>query len=134
MRYVNNKFLLYEMYYAKMLKTERDLPMNSIGMRIEQKCNELKITMTELAKISGVDYKTLNRTINAEDPNPTLKQLKKLSISLGISIDHIVFGEKKDIDEEIGIILNDIKNVGKEDKKRILYMVRMMIAESKNRE
>ncbi|MEG1400159.1 MAG: helix-turn-helix transcriptional regulator [Acinetobacter sp.] len=107
--------------------------MNSIGMRIDEKCKELKITPPELAKMSGVEYKTLHRTMNAEDPNPTLKQLKKLSISLGISIDHIVFGEKKGIDEEISIILNDIKNVDKEDKKRILYMIRMMIAESKNR-
>lgn len=103
-------------------------------MRIDEKCKELKITIPELAEMSGVKYKTLNRTMTIENPNPTLEQLKKLSITLGISIDHIVFGEKKGIDEEISIILNDIKNIEKEDKKRILYMVRMMIAESKNRE
>jgi len=44
-----------------------------------------------------------------------------------------VFGEKENIDEEISIILNDIKSLEREDKKRILYMVRMMVAESKNR-
>ncbi|EYD11959.1 hypothetical protein J947_4212, partial [Acinetobacter baumannii 43557_1] len=43
------------------------------------------------------------------------------------------FGEEGSTDEEIAIILNDLKNIEKEDKKRILYMVRMMIAESKNR-
>ena len=117
-----------------MLKNERDLlEMNSIGLRIIEKCKELKITIPELAEMSGINYKTLNRTMTIEKPNPTLDQLKKLSIALGISIDHIVFGEKKGINEEIELILNDIKNVEKEDKKRILYMIRMMIAESKNR-
>lgn len=107
--------------------------MNRIGQRIDQKCKELKITIPELAEMSGINYKTLNRTMTIEQPNPTLEQLKKLSIALGMSIDSIVFGEKEGIDNEISIILNDIKSVEKEDKKRILYMIRMMIAESKNR-
>lgn len=108
--------------------------MNCIGERIDRKCKELKITIPELAEISGINYKTLNRTMIIEKPNPTLDQLKKLSIALGMSIDSIVFGEKESIDEEISIILNDIKSIEKEDKKRILYMIRMMIAESKNRQ
>ncbi|OEY93801.1 transcriptional regulator [Acinetobacter proteolyticus] len=107
--------------------------MNSIGLRIDRKCKELKITIPELADMSGINYKTLNRTMTIEKPNPTLEQLKKLSIALGMSIDNIVFGENESIDSEISIILNDIKSIEKEDKKRILYMVRMMIAESKNR-
>mgnify|MGYP003583200970 FL=1 len=108
--------------------------MNCIGERIDRKCKELKITIPELAEISGINYKTLNRTMIIEKPNPTLDQLKKLSIALGMSIDSIVFGEKESIDQEISIILNDIKSIEKEDKKRILYMIRMMIAESKNRQ
>ena len=71
--------------------------------------------------------------MTVEDPNPTLKQLKNLSIALGMSIDSIVFGEENSIDEELSIILKDLKNIDTEDKKRILYMIRMMIAESKNR-
>ncbi|EOX9159990.1 XRE family transcriptional regulator, partial [Acinetobacter baumannii] len=63
----------------------------------------------------------------------TLQHLKRLSIALGMSIDNLAFGEEGSTDEEIAIILNDLKNIEKEDKKRILYMVRMMIAESKNR-
>nr|WP_303943629.1 helix-turn-helix transcriptional regulator [Streptococcus infantis] len=108
--------------------------MNCIGERIDRKCKELKITIPELAEISGINYKTLNRTMIIEKPNPTLDQLKKLSIALGMSIDSIVFGEKESKDQEISIILNDIKSIEKEDKKRILYMIRMMIAESKNRQ
>ena len=108
--------------------------MNCIGERIDRKCKELKITIPELAEISGINYKTLNRTMIIEKPNPTLDQLKKLSIALGMSIDSIVFGEKESIDQEISIILNDIKSIEKEYKKRILYMIRMMIAESKNRQ
>ena len=107
--------------------------MNTLGQRIDQKCKELKINITDLAKISGINYKTLHRTMTIENPNPTLEQLKKLSIALGMSIDSIVFGEKENIDEEMTIILNDVRSLEKEDKKRILYMVRMMIAESKNR-
>jgi transcriptional regulator with XRE-family HTH domain len=107
--------------------------MNTIGQRIDQKCKELKINITDLAKISGINYKTLHRTMTIENPNPTLEQLKKLSIALGISIDNIVFGEKENIDEEMSILLNDVRSLEKEDKKRILYMVRMMVAESKNR-
>ncbi|MGL3693791.1 helix-turn-helix domain-containing protein [Acinetobacter sp. LA-1] len=107
--------------------------MNTLGQRIDQKCKELKINITDLAKISGINYKTLHRTMTIENPNPTLEQLKKLSIALGMSIDSIVFGEKENIDEEMTIILNDVRSLEKEDKKRILYMVRMMVAESKNR-
>lgn len=108
--------------------------MNSIGQRIDQKCKELNITITDLAKISGINYKTLHRTMTTEKPNPTLDQIKKLSIALGMSTDSIIFGEKEDMDQEMYILLNDIKSIGKEDKKRILYMIRMMIAESKNRQ
>lgn len=108
--------------------------MNCLGQRIDQKCKELKITIPELAEISGINYKTLNRTMIKESPNPTLDQLKKLSIALGMTIDSIVFGEKESVDDEIGILLNDMKSLEKEDKKRILYMIRMMIAESKNRQ
>ena len=107
--------------------------MNSIGERIEKKCKELKITIPELAEISGVNYKTLNRSMTIDDPNPTLQQLKRLSIALGMTIDNLVFGEEDSVDQEIAIILNDIKSIEKDDKKRILYMIRMMIAESKNR-
>jgi len=107
--------------------------MNTLGQRIDQKCKELKINITDLAKISGINYKTLHRTMTIENPNPTLEQLKKLSIALGMSNDSIVFGEKENIDEEMTIILNDVRSLEKEDKKRILYMVRMMVAESKNR-
>lgn len=108
--------------------------MNSIGQRIDHKCKELKITLPDLAKISGINYKTLHRTMMIDKPNPTLDQLKKLSIALGMSIDSIVFGEKESVDQEISILLNDIQSIGKDDKKRILYMIRMMIAESRNRE
>lgn len=104
-----------------------------IIFRFNMKILKKSLWIPELAKISGINYKTLNRTMRVENPNPTLEQLIRLSIALDISIDHIVFGEKKDTDEEINIILNDLKNIGKEDKKRILYMIRMMIAESKNR-
>lgn len=108
--------------------------MNTIGQRIDRKCKELNINITDLSKISGINYKTLHRTMMIEKPNPTLDQLKKLSIALGMSIDSIVFGEKENIDQEISIILNDINSIEKEDKKRILYMIRMMIAESRNRQ
>lgn len=107
--------------------------MNSIGERIEKKCKELNISIPELANIAGVNYKTLKHNMTTDNPNPTLEQLKRLSIALGMSIDSIAFGEEGSTDEEISIILNDLKNIEREDKKRILYMVRMMIAESKNR-
>jgi len=106
---------------------------NSIGERIEKRCKELNISIPELANIACLKYKTLKHNMTVEDPNPTLKQLKNLSIALGMSIDSIVFGEESSTDEELSIILKDLKNIDTEDKKRILYMIRMMIAESKNR-
>ncbi|EXC39737.1 helix-turn-helix domain-containing protein [Acinetobacter baumannii] len=117
----------------KIDESEKGHEMNSIGERIEKKCKELNISIPELANIAGVNYKTLKRNMTAEDPNPTLQHLKRLCIALGMSIDNLAFGEEGSTDEEIAIILNDLKNIEKEDKKRILYMVRMMIAESKNR-
>ncbi|EXX12392.1 hypothetical protein J871_3802 [Acinetobacter baumannii 25750_8] len=53
--------------------------------------------------------------MTAEDPNPTLQHLKRLSIALGMSIDNLAFGEEGSTDEEIAIILNDLKNIEKED-------------------
>ncbi len=105
--------------------------MNDIGQRIEKKCKKLGITTAELAKNSGINYKTLNRVVRAEKPNPTMENLKLLSISLGTTIDSLVFGETTSEDEEIKILLNELKTLKKEDKSRILYMVRLMIAESK---
>lgn len=106
--------------------------MNEIGDRIKKKCDSLKITVKELASVSGVNYKTLNRLVSTEDPNPTLDNLKRLSIALGLSIDNLVFGEENSTDEELSIILKDLESIDSNDKKRILYMIRMMIAESKN--
>ena len=57
--------------------------------------------------------------------------MKLISLSLGTSIDSLVFGENMEDDEEMGIILKDLKTLSNDDKKRILYMVRMMVAESK---
>ena len=107
--------------------------MNEIGKRIDKKCNELKITTVELSELSGVNYKTLHRIINAEKANPTIDNMKLISLSLGTSIDNLIFGENMEDDEEMGLILKDLKTLTNEDKKRILYMVRMMIAESKAR-
>ena len=107
--------------------------MNEIGKRIDKKCNDLKITTVELSELSGVNYKTLHRIMNAENANPTIDNMKLISLSLGTSIDSLIFGENMEDDEEMGLILKDLKTLTNEDKKRILYMVRMMIAESKSR-
>ena len=107
--------------------------MNEIGKRIDKKCNDLKITTVELSELSGVNYKTLHRIMNAENANPTIDNMKLISLSLGTSIDSLVFGENMEDDEEMGIILKDLKTLSNDDKKRILYMVRMMVAESKAR-
>ena len=107
--------------------------MKEIGKRIDKKCNDLKITTVELSELSGVNYKTLHRIMNAENANPTIDNMKLISLSLGTSIDSLIFGENMEDDEEMGLILKDLKTLTNEDKKRILYMVRMMIAESKAR-
>ena len=84
--------------------------MNEIGKRIDKKCNDLKITTVELSELSGVNYKTLHRIMNAENANPTIDNMKLISLSLGTSIDSLVFGENMEDDEEMGIILKDLKN------------------------
>lgn len=71
--------------------------------------------------------------MNADVPNPTLQNMKKLSIALGTSLDSLVFDENLEEDEEMGIILKELKTIRSDDKKRILYMIRMMIAESKQK-
>lgn len=106
--------------------------MNELGKRIDSKCKELQISTAELAKYANVNYKTLKDNMNKENPNPTIELIKKISISLGTSIDSLIFGEDKD--DEIGGLARELKNIKKEDKRRILYMIRMMIAESKGRE
>lgn len=107
--------------------------MNEIGKRITKRCEELKISVPDLANMAGINYKTLNNNINKKDPNPTLDILKRVSITLGTGIDYLVFGEESE-EENLKYILNELKTVSKEDKKRIVYMMRMMIAESKGKE
>lgn len=106
--------------------------MNEIGERIKARCDELRISITELAELSGINYKTLNNLINTNKPNPTLQNMKKLSITLGTSLDYLTFGEIKE-NEELQNLIIELKEIDITDKKRILYMIRMMIAESKNK-
>lgn len=107
--------------------------MNELGKRISKKCEELKITPKDLANFAEIKYSTLNSLMNAENPNPTLQNMKRLSIALGTSIDYLTFGEIIGENEELQILVKDLKEIDKTDKKRILYMIRMMIAESKNK-
>lgn len=107
--------------------------MNELGKRISKKCEELRITPKDLAGFADIKYSTLNSLMNTENPNPTLQNMKRLSIALGTSIDYLTFGELMSENEELQIIINDLKEIDKIDKKRILYMIRMMIAESKNK-
>ena len=107
--------------------------MNELGKRISKKCEELKITPKDLALFAEMKYSTLNSMMNADVPNPTLQNMKKLSIALGTSLDSLVFDENLEEDEEMGIILKELKTIRSNDKKRILYMIRMMIAESKQK-
>lgn len=115
-----------------MFFSHTELKMNDIGKRILKKCDELKITSKELAEFAEIKYSTLNSMINTNNPNPTLQNMKKLSIALGTSIDYLTFGETANENDEIAVF-NELKKIEKTDKKRILYMVRMMIAESKNK-
>ncbi|ELA08296.1 helix-turn-helix domain-containing protein [Moraxella macacae 0408225] len=107
--------------------------MNELGKRIAKKCIELKITPKDLAGFAEIKYSTLNSMMNAENPNPTLQNMKRLSIALGTSLDYLTFGEAMDENEDLKILFNDLKEIDKTDKKRILYIIRMMIAESKNK-
>lgn len=105
--------------------------MNELGKRISNECERLKISVPNLAKMAGVSYTTLKDNMNKKEPNPNLKLIKRVSISLGVTTDYLIFGEDIKKDDEIGVILKEIKTLKKEDKQRILYMLRMMIADSK---
>lgn len=107
--------------------------MNELGQRIASKCNELNITAKELADFAEIKYSTLNNLMNTDNPNPTLYNMKRLSIALGTSIDYLTFGDSISDNEELQIIVKELKEIDTTDKKRIMYMIRMMIAESKNK-
>ncbi len=106
--------------------------INELGKRIVKECDRLQITLPYLAEIAKINYRTLHHNITKKNANPTINLIKKISISLGVSTDYLIFGEEKN--EEIINLAKEIETLtDEEDKKRIAYMLRMMIAESKLR-
>jgi len=58
--------------------------------RLKQILKEKKLSINRLSKESGIPEATVRRIITNKDANPTIKQVKSIAETLGVTIDEIV--------------------------------------------
>ncbi len=70
-----------------------------VAKRIENICNERKITLNKLATLSGVRQSTLDNIIKGHTKNPKLKTLHRISVGLQMTVSQ--FLDFPEMDETI---------------------------------
>ena len=73
--------------------------MTVLGTMIQSLCEQRGVSLTKLAKMSGVPKATLHSWTTGTNPN--VEQLKKVAETLQISLHKLAFG-KSDPFEEVG--------------------------------
>ena len=71
-------------------------------IRIQNLCNERKITLNKLAIISGITQSTLNNIVSGRNNSTTVSTIKKLCDGLEISITEFFSdGIFEDLEQEV---------------------------------
>lgn len=76
----------------------------TMGERLMIYRKRAKLTKNELAKRAGVSAKTITKYENDEVENPDLDVLSRLALSMGITMDRILFGIESPNKEHEGLI------------------------------
>lgn len=75
-----------------------------MGERLMIYRKRAKLTKNELAKRAGVSAKTITKYENDEVENPDLDVLSRLALSMGITMDRILFGIESPNKKHEGLI------------------------------
>ena len=67
-----------------------------VGERIKARKHELKFTVEDLYRKSGVPEDTINNIIYGRSTDPRIESIAKIAQALDISLDYIVFGKAQD--------------------------------------
>ncbi len=101
----------------------------SIGQRIRQRRQILKITQQDLAKAIGMTPQHIS-LIEQDKAAPSLTVISKLAEQLGVSIDYLVAGKRGIITDVIPAIKAD-EILSLEAKKALVTMVELLRAASR---
>ena len=105
----------------------------SIGKRIRERRQELKLTQENLARALGLTPQHISG-IEQDKRSPSLSSLAKLAEELGITVDYLVTGKEGVIVDTIPAIKAD-KKLSLESKKALVTLVQELysVRESNNR-
>jgi transcriptional regulator with XRE-family HTH domain len=86
------------------------------------------LTQAELAERAGVHLTQLNR-YEAGTSEPTLRVIRRLCVTLGLSADELVFGESDgDEDRELALAFEAAKGLDDESRQAVVRVVNGLVA------
>jgi transcriptional regulator with XRE-family HTH domain len=59
-------------------------------LRVEEVRQEKGISMSELSRLSGIDFKTVKELCRNPERNTTLETMARLALTLGVTLDDLV--------------------------------------------
>ena len=77
-----------------------DFDFDSMIDRIKKRKKELGFTNQQLSEVSGVSYGTLNKILGSETKEPSINNIIKISLALGLSTEFVINGHEKSIPPE----------------------------------
>jgi transcriptional regulator with XRE-family HTH domain len=105
--------------------------MKSLGKKIKETRNRKRISLSEMARVTGISKSNLSGIENCEDPNPTIDTLIKIAKVLGVCVGYIVDEKFDPADRERQFL----KNLGKlsfKDRFRVEQLTALWGAELAN--
>ena len=91
------------------------------SLRLKEACSEKGITLTELARRTGIPQPSLSRYISG-GRDITLRQLGRIAVALGVSVHALI--ENEDFEEEFVEVMQAMERRSvQEDKAGVLYVL-----------
>lgn len=72
-----------------------DFDFDAMIDRIKERKKELGMTNQQLSDASGVSYGTLNKILGSETKEPSINNIIKIALALGLSTEYIISGHEK---------------------------------------
>lgn len=63
--------------------------------RIKEKKKEANLTNKELSDISTVSFGTLNKILGSETREPSINNIIKIALALGVSTEYLIYGKNE---------------------------------------
>lgn len=72
-----------------------DFDFDAMIERIKKRKKDLGLTNQQLSDASGVSYGTLNKILGSETKEPSINNIIKISLALGLSTEYVISGHEK---------------------------------------